>query len=187
MSPEWVTAIATFFTALVIAASAVAALVQLRHMPNSNQLAVFSDFRHEMESEPLNSAYRFVLFELSARVNDPRFRRETLSSDPPNRRMIVALANFFDSTGLIVRHDMVDRDLACDLLYGYIVRCWDALAPLTASMRARLGYRVWEDFEYLALMCKRFRKRFPQGTYPAGEEALALPQAWPEVLEPEAT
>jgi hypothetical protein len=78
---------------------------------------------------------------------------------------------------------MVDAQLACDWWYAPVVPCWDALAPLISSRRAMLGYRQWEDFEYLALQCKRFRTNHPLGTYPKGEEALPLPDPWPEAAQ----
>lgn len=43
MSAEWVTAIATAGTFVVIAASAAAALVELRHLRGSNQIAARKD------------------------------------------------------------------------------------------------------------------------------------------------
>lgn len=33
---------------------------------------------------------------------------------------------------------------------------------------------MWEDFEYLALLCKNLRKRFPRGAYP--RRAAPLPE-----------
>jgi hypothetical protein len=58
MSAEWVTAIGTIGTFVVIAASAVAALVQLRHMRGSNQIAALNELRETMESESFHSDLR---------------------------------------------------------------------------------------------------------------------------------
>jgi hypothetical protein len=58
MSAEWVTAIGTIGTFVVIAASAVAALVQLRHMRGSNQIAALNELRETMESESFQSDLR---------------------------------------------------------------------------------------------------------------------------------
>jgi hypothetical protein len=101
--------------------------------------------------------------------------------------MIADVGLYFDlEASQLVKHNMVEARLACDWLYSPVVPCWDALAPLISSRRAMLGYNMWEDFEYLALLCKRFRQRHPQGTYPHGEERLPLPLPWPEALSRDA-
>jgi hypothetical protein len=184
MSAEWVTAISTAGTFVVIAASAVAALVQLRHMRTSNQLAVLNEIRHSMERPEFRRAFQFVTHELEAHTANPDCRKRLLEMSGPEAEMVRDVGNFFDGVAAqVVKHGMVDPELACDWWYSYVVRAWEALATFTASRRAMLGYDMWEDFEYLALLCKRFRARYPRGTYPHGEEHLALPEPWPEAVE----
>lgn len=180
MSPEWVTAIASFATFVVIAATAIAALVQLRHMRNSNQIEVLTEFRHTMDSPEFRDAFHFIRYELPGLMNDSEGRRILMVLDSPESQRVNLVANYLDYACSFVKHGVVNRDLACDLWYSTVVRSWDGLAPLIASRRAMLGYRLWEDFEYLALLCKRFRQKFPAGTYPQGEEPLPLPDPWPE-------
>jgi hypothetical protein len=184
MSPEWVTAIATAGTFVVIAASATAALVQLRHMRTSNQVLILSGIRSKMESPDFKRAVRFIRNELPHRMeSDSEFRRNLLTNSCPEAEMVTDVGLYFDlEASQLVKHHMVDAALACDWLYSPVVPCWDALAPLISSRRAMLGYSMWEDFEYLALQCKRFRERHPEGTYPHGEERLPLPGPWPEAL-----
>lgn len=73
---------------------------------------------------------------------------------------------------------MVDATLACDMWYGYVVWSWDALAPVIATKRALLGYPLWEDFEYLTILCKQFREKYPEGTFPKNMNRLPLPEPW---------
>lgn len=181
MSAEWVTALSSLATFVVVGASAIAALIQLRHMRNVNQLAVLNDVRHTMESAEFREAVKFVMFELPKRVDDAIFRQALLSRATPEWEKLMLVGNFFDQAGVFVKHRMVDRDLACDVWYGPVTRSWNALAPVIASQRARLGYRLWEDFEYLVVLCKRFRERYPLGTFPKNMQPLALPEPWPEV------
>ena len=70
MSAEWVTAIATAGTFVVIAASAIAALVQLRHMRGSNQIVALTECRETVESPDFREAQRFVSYELPKRLQD---------------------------------------------------------------------------------------------------------------------
>ncbi len=50
MSAEWVVAIGTIGTFVVIAASATAALVQMRHMRSANQISLFTWYNAELDS-----------------------------------------------------------------------------------------------------------------------------------------
>jgi len=115
--------------------------------------------------------------------NDQAIREAILARKGPEWQKLRTLANFIDYMGGLVRHDLVEREFACDLWFAVVVRSWEALAPTISSLRQREGgIRLWEDFEYLVLLCRRFRARFPHGTYPKGEEAVALPPPWPEAL-----
>jgi hypothetical protein len=180
MTPEWVAAIASVATFLVIGATAIAALIQLRHMRNGNQITVFSEIRQKMAPD-FQDALQFIRYEVPQKLNDSAFRVRLLDRTFSEGKAVVDLGNFLDSAvAPLVKHGIVDRDLACDLFYYPVVMCWDTLASYIASSRAVAGYRIWEDFEYLTLLCKRFRVRFPHGTYPRGVAALPLPEPWVE-------
>jgi Domain of unknown function (DUF4760) len=184
MTPEWVAAVASVATFVVITATAIVTLIQVRHMRNGNQITVFTEIQHRMDTPAFQDAIRFVRYEVPQRVNDPAFRLRLLDRNASEGSVVVDVGNFLDSAiAPLVKHGMVDRDLACDLFYYPVVMCWDTLAPFIASQRAMLGYRMWEDFEYLALLCKDFRVRFPHGTYPRGARALPLPEPWPEIAQ----
>lgn len=181
MSAEWVTAASSFATFVVIAASAIAAVAQLRHVRNSNQIAAFNEIRHRMESAEFMRAFRFIRTEVPARIHDPSFRRTLLDTNSDEWRTIASVANFFDGAAAqLVKHGMVDATLACDLWYWQVVMSWDALEPLIATKRAILGYNMWEDYEYLTILCKQFRERYPEGTFPKNMQHLPLPEPWPE-------
>jgi hypothetical protein len=60
MTAEWVTAAASVFTCLVIAATAVAALAQLRHMRGANQILALTECRETLESQEFREAQQFV-------------------------------------------------------------------------------------------------------------------------------
>ena len=76
MTLEALSTAAAIGTFLVIAATAIAALIQLRHLRVSNQLqgllAILS-----LPYEPiLHESFEFVSHELEARLRDPEFRHE---------------------------------------------------------------------------------------------------------------
>lgn len=181
MTAEWVGALASLATFVVIAASAVVALIQLRHMRNSNQLAVFNEFRRHMESEEFRVALSLAMREFPERSSDSAFRQDVLRNDSREWLLIRELLNYLDYTGALVKHGMVDRELACDLFYAQVVGSWTTLREFIASRRALAGYRVWEDYEYLYIQCQKFRERYPEGTFPKDLPPAPLPEPWPEV------
>jgi hypothetical protein len=174
MSAEWVTAIATLGTFLVIAASATAALIQLRHMRGSNQIAALTEFRETMESDKFQAAQAFVSFELPKRLKDPVERVNATQLPPMGEyTAITTVANMFEALGGLVKSGVIDREVACDVVALIVVRNWDAMLPLTTYVRRKLqAPALWENFEYLALLSKRFIEAHPAGAYPRGEPRL---------------
>jgi Domain of unknown function (DUF4760) len=174
VSPEWVTALGTLGTFLVISASAIAALVQLRHMRGSNQIAALTEFRETMESDKFQSAQRFVSFELPQRLKDPveRVKATTLPFHD-EYTSIATVANMFESLGGLIKSGVIDREVACDVVSYIVIRNWDAMLPLTTYLRrAFVNPALWENFEYLALLSKRFQAKYPNGAYPKGEPRM---------------
>jgi hypothetical protein len=76
MSLEFVNTFATLGTFVVIAATAIAAIVQLRHMRGSNQITALNELRETMETPDFQAASHFVVTELPAKLRDPAFRYE---------------------------------------------------------------------------------------------------------------
>lgn len=173
MSAEWVTAIATAGTFLVIAASALAALLQLRHMRGGNQIAALTECREKLESAEFQDARDFVMYrltetlrrpEIASRLQDPLF--------PTDLRPAAYVANFFESMGAFVRFGIIDRRIACDLWCGVVLANWNALLPIT-RIRRKLDPGIWENFEYLAVLCDDFMQRYPS-SYPTRMRRMKL-------------
>lgn len=181
MSPEWLTAIGTIGTFVVIAASAAAALFQLRHMRGSNQIMALNEVRETVESPSFQAAELFII-QLTKRFDDPAVREALLAPFlTPEFQPVRMVANFFETFGALVKNGIIDEYIACDLWGGVVERNWDALQIITSSRRtARDAPQLWENFEYLATMSKRFLKTYPRGTYPRTMERLPLPDPWPE-------
>ena len=174
MSAEWVTAIATAGTFLVIAASAVAALIQLQHIRGSNQIAALTEFRETMEGEQFQDAQRFVSFELPERLKDPAEQiKATTLPFTGEYTAIATVANMFEALGGFVRNGVINADVACDVVSLIVVRNWDALLPIITYVRRKIGKKaLWENFEYLAYCSKRFMEAHPDGRYPRGVPRL---------------
>ena len=76
MTAEVLTAIGSLTTCIVIGASAVAALIQLRHMRVSNQLEALLSLERDFRSDEIQYALRYVQDELPARLEDRQYRDE---------------------------------------------------------------------------------------------------------------
>jgi hypothetical protein len=74
MSLELANTLATLGTFVVIAATAIAALLQLRHARSSNQIAALNELRETTETPAFLEASHFVQGGLSAKLQDPAFR-----------------------------------------------------------------------------------------------------------------
>lgn len=173
MSPEWITAIAAAGTFVVIAASAIAALLQLRHMRGSNQIVALTECRETLESPEFRDAQRFVSYELPKRLNDPeQCRRAAQIPFTGEYEAIGTVANFFESMGLFVKSGIIDKHIACDFWAFVVMRNWEALLPITSYVRHKLDQpALWENFEYMAALSNRYQQEHPS-SYPSGMEHM---------------
>ena len=87
MSLELVATLASIGTLLVIAATAVAAFVQLRHLSGSNSISALTESREVLESAEFAAAQRFVASELPELLKDPAVRHELLTANPLTERL----------------------------------------------------------------------------------------------------
>jgi hypothetical protein len=170
MTAEWITAIGTLGTFVVIAASAIAALMQLRHMRGSNQIIALTECRETLESPYFREAQLFVSYELPKLLIDPQeiLRiAKPLSQFEGEYQAIDTVANFFENLGVFVKNGIIDRGIACDMWSYVVLRNWKALLPIVTFVREDLhSPSVWENFEYLAFISKQYLEAHPNGSYP---------------------
>ena len=185
VSPEWLTAIGTLGTFVVIAASAAAALFQLRHMRGSNQIVALTECRETLESPEFGEAQNFVSFELPKRLKDPA-EREKVAHIPfqGEYKAIATVANFFESMGMFVKNGIIDQHLACDFWCYSVVRNWQALAPVISYVRQEINVpALWENFEYMAVLSDDYLKAHPGGSFPAGTRRMPKDESLLDSIE----
>lgn len=184
MSSDWVTAIATAGTFIVIAASAAAALLQLRHMRGSNQITALMEIRETLESPDFEAASNYVLRDFPRRLEDPEMRKVITTPGPaPDEVLPVRkVCNFMETFGSLVKNGIIDRNIACEL-FGYVVlQHWDAVAPFVVNRRDAIGNpAIFENFEYLAANSKAWYEAHRNGSYPANTARMPHPELWREV------
>ncbi|MBV8148114.1 MAG: DUF4760 domain-containing protein [Candidatus Eremiobacteraeota bacterium] len=187
MSLDLVNTLATFGTFLVIAGTAIAAIVQLRHARSSNQIEALAELFEAMQSPEMQTASRFVLSGLAEKLEDPAFRYQLAHIDAMNTETqsswseIRRLGNFYENMGTLVKNGLADKNLVLDMFSGQILNYWEKLAPLAAIRRQASGRNgVWENFEYLTVLSQDWFAVHPDGAYPAGVRRLDLKNPWLE-------
>jgi Domain of unknown function (DUF4760) len=186
MSLELVNTLATFGTFVVIAATAIAAIVQLRHARSSNQIAALNELRETMESADFDAANQFVMMDLSATLQEPAFRHQIAPGAKRSgetralRAKMNKVANFYESMGMLVKAGLVDQNLVVEMWSDAIIGAWNKLAPFTAIGRRSVGDGLLENFEYLTVLSQDWLAAHPKGTYPAGVRRIGLKDEWLE-------
>jgi hypothetical protein len=184
VTPEWASATAAIGTLVVIAASAFAALTQLRHMRSANYFESMLRLRETLESPAFSERYRAALGFLKDNLSEPEVRRTVLTAERlstlPDFEPVRAVANFFENVGCLVKNRAIDPNIFCDLLADVVTTTWEAFTPFIAHYRLVKGNALYENFEYLAVICADWSSAHPNGSYPRGTRRMELRTTWPE-------
>jgi len=167
MSLDLLNTIGTLLTIAIVGATAIAALVQLRHLRAGNQITALLAVQNELDSAEFREAEIIVRQELPAALLDREFCEFEIAMSqadrkaPPNERYlrIRQAANFvgntFENLGAIVKNGILDRALFVDIYSWVVLRYWRNLEGLTAIARAATGERsIYENFEYIAVISR---------------------------------
>lgn len=167
MSPELITAIASIGTLIVIAASAIAALIQLRHLRQSNQLSGLLSVLELFQQPHMHELFDFIRHELPKRMQDPVFRAG-LERSPVDRREHpeLYLCDLYDQVGSYARSGLIDADVLAQSHWFNVILNWTILEPVISICRETRPY-VFDNFECLAAYAIRWREEHPFGNYPA--------------------
>ena len=175
MSLETWSAVASFATLIVITATAIAALAQMRHARSSNQIAAVTAMRETMESERFREARRYAAEQVPKLIADPAGRKKLGEENfAAEFDAIRELANFFETMGAFVKLGIVDRALVCDLWDGTVFSTWKQLEPVI-MIRRKIYYRGFcASFEYLAVICERSLAKTQGDHYPRGMRRITI-------------
>ena len=176
------TALGTMGTFIVVTVSAVAALVQLRHVRTANELQALLSVQHDFQEPDLQEALRYVQLEMPERMRDPAYRRELekIGFVDPHKHPEMVACNWFNHAGTLLKNQMVAERAFLDLFGRLVDYYWRLLEPTIAVLRRRRGPGQYESFEYLAMCAHRWRERFRDGTYPKDAPRLVLTDRFAE-------
>lgn len=177
MSLEFWSAAASIATFFVLAITAVTALIQLRHIRGSNQVAALDEFREALDSPQYQAGVR-VSVELLKRMDDPAVRRD-LQADllPEWLWPVVYLFRLFETFGTYVKHGILDQQVVFDLWSSVLIDNWERLAPAIVVMRRTDGPAFLENFEMLACIAKQWKERSAT-RYPKHLPRIAPEDRW---------
>lgn len=192
MSPELVTAISSLVTAAVIAATAVAAVIQLRHMRSGNLIEAVLSFRAMLEDDEHRKANRLLRGgDLARELQDPQFRRylyritKKLPTENPPQKYVelmeaaVALGNSFELIGGMIRNRVVAPEVFLSNYWWVVTNTWERMKEYIGMMREFSGSDgLFEDFEYLTVISLEWAKRHPD-SYARGVAHMPLVNPYP--------
>jgi hypothetical protein len=192
MSIEWVSTIGSLLTVLIVGATAIAALVQLRHMRAGNQINAILTIGEKFMEPRYEDARALVTAGLDDALQDPRFREHVIARVSRNAipgipeqylamlRAVNLVGNMFEEIGNLVKNGIVDEYLLLDEYVTQVIAMWNRLEPYTALTRDVTGdMGLWDNFEYLTVRARAFIAAHPT-TYPKGVARIPLTNRWPQ-------
>jgi hypothetical protein len=161
-------------TLLVVAAAAVAALIQLRHLRASNQLNGLLTVLETWQNAQFQEWMEFVRDELPGKIKDPTFL-DGLRTRPINRRVHpeMHVCDWYEQVGSYMKNGLLEERSFLDIISANADEHWVLLWPVIAILRERAGPSAYENFEYLAARGRLWQKKYPLGYYPRGTPRIA--------------
>ncbi len=182
MSLEVLSTAAAVGTFVVIAATAIAAVVQLRHLRAQNQLTGLLTVLARVEDPQFNEWVDQAREMVKARLPDDAYRRAILDGTYERKNNPwLNLANSYDWVGSLVKQKLIPEESLLDVYAGRIIQAWEIIEGLVPLVRRRSGPVVWENFEYLVVRAREWSLRHAAGAYPKGVPRLQIDVTWPEL------
>jgi len=179
MSLEVLSAAASVGTFIVIAATAIAAIVQLRHLRTSNQLTGLLNILGRTE-DPIFSEWRSTTRKVvKERLPDPAFRR-SLEDDTFDRKdaQWLHLFNWYDYVGSLVKQGLMSEEAIMDVYSPVLIRDWNDGQGIIAVIRRDTGPGTWENFEYLVWLAHKWMEFHEGSAYPRNASRLPIVDEW---------
>ncbi len=170
-------------TLVVVAGTAVAAIMQIRHLRATNELQALLTMTDQLRQPALQDAFRFVQLELGPSLDDPAYRRElrSLGYVDARRHPEMDVCNWFNNAGTLVKNKLIEEGTFLDLFSRLVTYYWSRLEPVVALLRCERGPGQYENFEYLAMLAQAWQVKHPHGAYPAHARRLEIADRWAEV------
>jgi len=166
MDVSAVSAFAALGTFIVIAATAIAAFVQLRQIRRSNQLSGLQSAFGMLVEPSVRELIDYVRYDLPVRMKDEGFRAGLLDI-PVDRRKHPEfyLCDMYNHIGSFVRNKLIDEEIYLQTEWYNVNLYWSLLRDVIAVSRRNRPY-LFENFEWLAARAQSWQANHPHGDYP---------------------
>jgi hypothetical protein len=181
---ELINTIAAAGTFLVIATTAIAAIIQLRHMRASNQLEGLLSVLARVEDANFNNWLTETQRQLPGMLSDADYIRSIIDNTFDRNVAWLQLGNSYDWVGSLVKNRLIPIDAFLDVYAFRIVQAWDLMKPFTVLARYNVGKGVWENFEFLYINGLAWTQKHTTGNYPKHVARAQLP-AFEEIVPPQ--
>ncbi len=172
---EILNTVAAIGTFVVIAATAIAAVIQLRHMRAANQLEGLLSVLARVEDSNFNTWLTETQRQLPVLMNDPEYVRSVIDNTFDRSVAWLQLGNSYDWVGSLVKNRLIPEEAFLDVYCFRVIQAWELMTPFTLLARHKTGDAVWENFEYLYVRAHAWFQRHPEGSYPKHVPHAKLP------------
>lgn len=179
MPLEVLSTAASIGTFLVIAATAIAAIVQLRHLRTSNQLTGLLNILGRSE-DPIFAEWRDATKKVAReQLHDPEVRRK-LELGLYDRRDAAwnHLYNWYDYIGSLVKQGLIPEEAIMDVFCNVLIGDWKDGQGIIAIVRRRAGPGTWENFEYLVWLALKWTEFHEGSSYPRNAARIPIVDEW---------
>lgn len=168
-------------TFIVIAATAITAVIQLHHVRESNQLTGLLDVLARVEDPMINEYTDQAKAQIQERLRDPEYRRSIQEGTFERAgNAWLNLANSYEWVGSLVKHRLIPEEPFMDVYSARLIIAWKIVEPVLAIRRRSGDPSLWENFEYLLARAHQWEKQFPSGAFPTDTPRLNITDAWLE-------
>jgi hypothetical protein len=173
---EILNTVAAIGTFLVIATTAIAAVIQLRHMRASNQLEGLLSVLARVEDKNFNTWLTETQQQLPKLLSDPEYVQSVIDNTFDRSVAWLQLGNSYDWVGSLVKNRLIPVDAFLDVYSFRVIQAWELMQPITVLARYRASDAIWENFEYLYIASLDWDLKHRHGNYPSHVKRAPLPK-----------
>lgn len=181
MSSAEISTLVGLGTFIVITITAIAAVIQLRHLRRANELDGLLSVVARVDSVDFQSCVDGTRRLVKERLPDPEYRRSLLEGTYERQNNPwLQLANSYEWLGTLVRWRLIPEAALMDMYAPRIISAWKTLEPIVAIVR-RLPENsgLLENFEYLYVRSRHSLDSAPS-RYPAHTPRARIEDPWAE-------
>lgn len=143
-------AIATVFSSVAFAVSAIAVMIQLRQMTRERYFSVTAHLFDIWQSPEFQRDQLFLLHEWPVQSWEEFCAQ---GRGKRTERAIHRVGGYYDRVGNLVRHNLIDKEEILPTIGGYAVAVWYQIQPLVKEMRLRENAVLFQNYESLLPEC----------------------------------